>query len=118
TGVNQAGWNNSTGETSLACRVELSRRRAGSRVRTDLRDFRGREVPLQHSRSWHGGAQQAGIQHLVEVLEAGEEKQLVSILVETCSRDQHGTADRAARIVILVLRPRRLGGVVQCVVGV
>ena len=56
--------------------------------------------------------QQTRVQHLVEILEAGEEEQLVAILVEPGAGNQHRAADGAAGIVVLVLRLRRAARIV------
>ena len=42
----------------------------------------GEKLPLRIAGGRNGGAQQAGVEHLVEVLEAGEEEQLVAVAIE------------------------------------
>ena len=77
---------------------------AGSRDVALLCDLGRGEVARQHARRRHGGPQQTGVQHLVEVLEPGEEEQLVAVLIEAGAGDQDRAAEGAAGIVILVLR--------------
>ena len=69
----------------------------------DFLQLGGGEISLEHARRGNRGTEQAGIQHLVEVLEASEEEQLVAVLVEVGSRDDQRTAKAAAWIIILIL---------------
>ena len=67
-------------------------------------EFRRREIAAELASRRHGGAQQAGVQNLVEIFEAGEEEQLVAVLVELGAGNQNRAADGDAGIVVLVLR--------------
>ena len=89
-------------------RAGASHRRAGGCVEVvgcvaDFLQLGGREIPLEHARCGNRGTEQAGIQHLIEVLEASEEEQLVAVLVEVGSRNDHRATEAAAWIIILIL---------------
>ena len=52
-----------------------------------------REIAGAHTRGGNRGAEQAGVEHLIEVLVAGEEEELVAVLIEVGFGDQHGAAE-------------------------
>ena len=100
------------------CGAERSGRSAGGCDGAFPGDRRRGEIARHLVCGWHSGAQQAGVQHLVEVLETGEEEQLVAVLVEPGAGNQHRAADGAAWIEVLVLRLRDTVLVVDPIVGV
>ena len=112
------GGNDAAREPRQSRGVHLPGSAAVGRDVAFLGHFRRREIAGQFARRWHGGAQQTGIQHLVEVFVPGEEEQLVAVLIESRAGNQHRTADGAAGIVILVFRARLAAGVEERVIGV
>ena len=116
--VDQRRRQDAAGGLLQGCRVQLSRRAAGRRNVAFLGDFGRREVARNFARRRDGGAQQSGVEGLVEVFEPGEEEELVAVLVEIRAGDQNRTADGKPGIVILVLGPLLAARVEQRIIGV
>src|SRR5205823_3619185 len=110
--------NDSAGIETQRFGVERSGSRAGRGDPALLRQFFRREIAVALAGGWDRGAQQAGIQHLVEILKSGKEEELLAILVQFGERQHHRTADVKARIVILIFRPWHPAVVGKPVVGV
>ena len=85
-------------------RRERSGRSTGSRDVSFFGDFGRGEVAADFAGRRHRGTEQAGVENLIEIFVAGEEEQLVAVPVELRAGNQDRSADRAAGIVILILR--------------
>ena len=116
--VDGARRHDSTGELRQRVGVQLSGSAAGSGRGALCCYRRRREIATDFGGGWHRGAEQAGIENLVEVLEPGKEEKLIAVVIEVRAGDQNRTAKGAAGVVVLVLRSRQAFLVVNRVIGV